>query len=54
MSTLLNQELKLSDYPNKYVLTRINDKTFSFYLEGDVLRDMDVEEENTALFYPSV
>lgn len=49
MSTLLNQELKLSDYPNKYVLTRINDKTFSFYLEGDVLRDMDVEEENTAL-----
>ena len=49
MANLLKQELKLSDYPNKYIFTKIDGKTFSFYMEGDVLRDMDVEEETSTL-----
>lgn len=49
MGNLLKQELKLSDYPNKYIFTKINGKNFGFYMEDDVLRDMDVEEENAAL-----
>lgn len=49
MGNLLKQELKLSDYPNKYIFTQKDGRTFSFYMEGDVLADMDVEEENASL-----
>ena len=49
MGNLLKQELKLSDYPNKYIFTKQNGRTFSFYMEGDVLVDFDVEEENASL-----
>ena len=49
MGNLLKQELKLSDYPNKYIFTKKDGRTFSFYMEGDVLADLDVEEENASL-----
>lgn len=49
MRAVFKQEPKLSDYQNKYIFTRKDGRIFSFYMEGERLRDIDVEEDTSPL-----